>query len=546
MEKTHALEFRALELHGRSMWDHSRLEQVFAVIKDYGLNALVLHESDLTNQIVFPRSLFDPYSFWADAPVRRGFNAIHNDRVYMRYVLDMAEGEGVQVWLELKELTFPDEVLERYPYLLKNGVICPSEPIWYDFIERKFAELIADFPQLAGIITSPGSPEGRAALVQRKCRCRLCEETELSEWYRGIIESVHRPLSTAGAKLAVRDFSYKRADQQAMVEAVRRTPPDVVFCIKVTPHDFYPTFPHNPALGVLNRVQWIEYDVFGQYYGWGVFPCYMEEDLRRRYRYAIEKGASGVLLRVEWERINDLWCLETANRANLVIGAALATGANPTVREVCGQTLSELGLKPGEEDVSIAADALKDTWQIIRNGTYLDDFVFHDNSQFPLNLRKAWWTLNTHHSLSEWTAQTNDIGDLDEALIDSFVEKKEQALSKIRLLSDRIQTYCKARRSPTGNWLSDRYSLYELYIEGFRWISEVCLLARWSEQEGGGTLGSEGKQRFTVVLRSLARYAERLESKIKGKGYRHQLLMLLDLQRVQTVLSEGSKLYGRM
>jgi hypothetical protein len=41
-------------------------------------------------------------------------------------------------------------------------------------------------------------------------------------------------------------------------------PKDVIYCIKVTPHDFYPTFPDNTLIAqVGGRPKWIEYDTNG-------------------------------------------------------------------------------------------------------------------------------------------------------------------------------------------------------------------------------------------------------------------------------------------
>jgi hypothetical protein len=40
----------------------------------------VLHETDLMNRVIFPAAYFDPFDLWEDTPVRRGENAIHNDR----------------------------------------------------------------------------------------------------------------------------------------------------------------------------------------------------------------------------------------------------------------------------------------------------------------------------------------------------------------------------------------------------------------------------------------------------------------------------------
>src|SRR5690606_2015865 len=100
-------------------------------------------------------------------------------------------------------------------------------------------------------------------------------------------------------------------------------------------HDFYPTFPHNPAIGRLRRTQWVEYDVYGQFYGMGVVPCFVYDDLRARLAHAVRHGVTGGLFRVEWERVNDWWCLETLNEVNLILAAALARGDDPTPEDVC-------------------------------------------------------------------------------------------------------------------------------------------------------------------------------------------------------------------
>src|SRR5690348_14810652 len=132
-----ALSFRGLEMHGRRMWERARIVEALSFIRDHGMTALVLHESDLVHQIVFPRVYFDPYAQWKSAPTRRGENAIQNNRVYFDHVLNLAKTYGVDVWIEVKELAFPDEVLEAHPELIKQGQVCPSEPFWHDFIVAK-------------------------------------------------------------------------------------------------------------------------------------------------------------------------------------------------------------------------------------------------------------------------------------------------------------------------------------------------------------------------------------------------------------------------
>ena len=216
--------FRALELHGRHIWQRDSIVRALDVIGRRGLTALVLHETDLVQMVTYPRSYLDPYGLWTSAPTRRGENAIENNRVYLGHVGDLAAQAGVELYVEVKEIGFPDEILELRPELLKDGVVCPSEKFWLEFIERKTDEFFADFPGVAGMISSAGSTEGKASRAQGKCGCALCQQTSLEDWYHGIIGALHGAASRHGRVLAVRDFAYKPADHEPLIRAVDRAP----------------------------------------------------------------------------------------------------------------------------------------------------------------------------------------------------------------------------------------------------------------------------------------------------------------------------------
>jgi hypothetical protein len=439
----------------------------------------------------------------------------------------------------VKELSFTDEILEQHPNLIKNGIVCPSEPFWFEYIETKYTELASDFPGLRGVIVSPGSPEGRASLAQRKCSCPVCEKTVLSDWYSSIILSMHRPLAEAGMCLAVREFSYRPVHQDALIEAVDSSPSDVVFCIKVTPHDFYPTFPHNPALGVLKRTQWIEYDVLGQFYGWGIFPCFMHDDLLERIEYAQRSGVSGALLRTEWERINDWWCLESPNRVNLITGSHLTAGSREQPDSLCRQWMEETGLSPSSGAVDLITELFLETWPVIKKGIYMDDFVFHDCSQFPLSIGRAWWTMENKHGLADWQPDRRGELHLDQRRIESLIEEKEQALSQIRRLSERVKKDHKALGAEFGRLLINLFGLFEDYIYGFRLIAEVNLYARWWQQEEDIPEAELWRIRFETSLKRLEDFTVKLDKLSSEPRHRHQLLMLLSAERARNNLRDG-------
>src|ERR1700712_5068987 len=111
----YAFPIRAVEMHGQRMWERHSVVRTLAFMKRHQLNTLVLHESDLVHQVVYPRAYFDPYALWSDLPSRRGENAIFNKRAYLAHLLGLAEDAGVAVWVNVKEIGFSDEVLAIHP-----------------------------------------------------------------------------------------------------------------------------------------------------------------------------------------------------------------------------------------------------------------------------------------------------------------------------------------------------------------------------------------------------------------------------------------------
>ena len=525
------MECRALELHGKSMWDHRRIEEALSIIREYGLNALVLHESDLMTDFIFPSSLFDPTIPWKGAPIRRGENALHNNRAYLRDILRRASRRGVEVWVEVKELTFPDEVLERAPELFRDGTVCPTDPFWADFIRAKYRDLVSLYPGIRGVIVSAGSPEGRAALSQRKCRCARCARTSLADWYASIIAPMREVLAPAGLRLAVREFSYNADHQQAITQAVSSQPPDVIYCIKATPHDFYPTFPDNELIGsVGDRPKWIEYDTMGQYYGWGVFPCLVSGDIRARFAHAIRHGVSGALLRTEWERINDWWVLETPNRMNLRAGAACASGGSVDDRDLLRGWLEEEHTVSTPAERDLLGELLADTWPLMRATLYMSDFVLNDSSQFPLSVERAWWSMADKHSLAEWFPQRAADLQLDSAKVEGYLQEKKDAVALVERWSDRLR---RDRREelPGGRSISD----LARYVEGFHVVGEVCLRSAWFDQDGAAAAAGGGRQRLAEAVSALRAYAGELRLWLDATEHRHQLAMLMSPDRAEAI-----------
>jgi hypothetical protein len=528
-----AFGFRGLELHGRRMWDRTHILRALDEIERRQLTALVLHETDMMNHVLFPRAFFDPYAAWSGAPPRRGENAIQNNRVWLDTTLRLAASRGIPVWLEVKELAFPDEVLELRPDLVKDGIICPSDPFWWEFLEKRTAELYADFPLVAGLIVSPGSPEGRASRAQDKCGCAHCAATPLKAWYKELVGALHRPSRAAGKPLAVREFAYKPKDQVPLLAAIDELPEDIILCAKVTPHDFYPTFPHNPAIARRPRPMWVEYDVHGQFFGWGLLPCLVRQDIADRFAHAAAHGVDGTVLRVEWERVNDLWALETPNRMNLIAAAALAAGETPDDEQVCRTWLTEEGLDPAA--APWLASIMARTWPLVRGALYLGGHVFADCSMFPRSMGRAFWTMERKHSVMDWDASRRGELDADAARCEAFVAEKQAAIAEASAIRALLDTPPAGLAPATVTTIRHAFRHMETHVRGLALCAEASVRARCVSADVGG----EAMRRdLAACISKLDRFATEIEALAAGQEP-HQMVMLIDHRRARDVMQEA-------
>lgn len=478
-----SIQFRALELHGNKMWQFSEIKKALEFMVQYHMTDLVLHQNDIIQKIVFPRSWFDENILWQDSPVRRGINEIYNNRIYFSTLLKMAQKRNISVWLEVKELECPDEVIEMYPGLIKNGILCPSEPVWLDFIMDKTRELVEDFPEIKGIIVSPGSPEGRTSMAQNKCMCPICQKTNLEDWYYNLIMSMFYPLHEAGRSLMVREFAYKPIHRDSLVAAIERTPAEVGICIKNTPHDFFPTFPHNSAIKDFNdRELWVEYDVYGQFYGWGLVPCVVLEDLRERIEFGIENNVSGYIFRTQWERVNDLSCFDTFNLINLIGAAKFTYDKETSEQDICLSWLKEKNYLTNEEltpsELTSITNWLLKTWQVIRKTLFIRDHVLAYSSMFPKSVDNAWWIIKTKYSLIRWLPEKEEDLKMNKENINAIWKEKDEALDTLTELEDQLKNQEIVPLEKLRKELLDIMPFYRRYVTGFHLIAKAIVLGK--------------------------------------------------------------------
>ena len=211
---------RALEIHSSRMWQWAQVEEALRFMDKFGLNALVFHQNDIVDHVVFPEKFFPPELMWKRNPVR--LHSVHQNRHYINKVAREAKRLGIGFYFEIKEIWFVEQLLEQVPQVRNpDGTICPTHPFWWDLLDVKMRELVEVIPDLAGVIVSPGTRESKATIAANACRCARCRATDPTAWYTQLLTAMHRPRAAAGRTFAVRDFSYSADQQSRMLDAAR-------------------------------------------------------------------------------------------------------------------------------------------------------------------------------------------------------------------------------------------------------------------------------------------------------------------------------------
>ena len=165
-----SFEVRALELHSQYAWDYNWIIKTMDFMKNLDFNTLVLHRNDFIDLIIYPGkyfgyegnardTIFETYShifrkLYRYTPTRR--SGPYQRRAFLKRVLEQAKRRGIDVYIENKELYFPDILLEFYPNLVHNGHICATDPFWLEFLRVKYRDIFSGISRGGGNHHRPG------------------------------------------------------------------------------------------------------------------------------------------------------------------------------------------------------------------------------------------------------------------------------------------------------------------------------------------------------------------------------------------------------
>ncbi len=443
-------EFRGYEIHSSRMWQMAQVDLALEFMKEEGLNALIFHQNDLVDQMVFPEKYYDNDVMWERWPVRR--QGVLYQRDYLNGVIRKAKALGIGFYPEIKEIYTVESIFELKPDLRNaDGTVCPNHPFWTEFLDAKFTELFSVYPDVSGVIVSLGTRESPVSIAANRCHCERCRNTRDLDWYVNVLTAMYRPIAAAGKVLIVRDFAYTAEQQSLMIQACEQVSDDIIIALKAQPHDYYPTFPTNPEIGHTGKLrEYIEFDTWGQYFGMGVSPMSLVEDMKERLEICYEKGAAGAWFRTDWELVHDASVHCSPSMVNLYAGAMLTWDLDTETDEIYRRWVSKGLYSPlktasclqknevpaNPEAWKKLKDFMKASWEAFAKAAYIRGHQYLESDQPPYTIDKAFEIMTVIHSRDDWDPGASSRVSVTPDNMEFIFREKKEAISQTEALYD--------------------------------------------------------------------------------------------------------------
>ena len=535
--------FRGYEIHSSRMWQQAQVDLAMDFMVKHGMNALIFHQNDLVEQLVFPEAYFDNDTMWDNWPVRR--QGVLYQRDYINQVIKKAQKLDIEFYLEIKELDVVDALFEIKPELRgADGTICPNHPFWTEFLKVKFTELFSVYPGIAGIIVSPGTRESAVSIAANRCTCERCQNTPALDWYVNILRAMYEPIHKAGKSLIVRDFAYTAEQQSLMIQACEAISDEIIIALKAQPHDYYPTFPTNPEIGHTGNLrEYIEFDTWGQYFGMGIAPMSLAEDIKERLEVCYEKGAEGVWFRTDWELIHDASVHATPSLVNLYAGAMLSNNLDIDLDEIyrvwtaeglyspmkCA-SCSQIPVRPSNPlAYERLRDFMKASWKAFSKAGYIRGHQYLESDQPPYTMDKAFEIMTVIHSRDDWDEGASGRVAVTAENMEVIFEEKRQAVEETKALHGILQAETLGVTEEFAEDMTNTIDGMILFAEFCDITTRSMYLTRYAEITGEDNDIAAGEN----VLDELEQMAVKIETWEQGTSFPYYLYSRLHPQRIR-------------
>jgi hypothetical protein len=235
-----------------------------------------------------------------------------------RSLIDEGRRWGLDVYLTLSEIDYPDELIERFPELratpppdadrtyspptaggqstlyVKFGVkpnLCLSQPKTWEFVEGKVREIVELFPEAAGFTLSLNGTDSDVFFCDcERCR-RMSKSARAALTFEHIVRGMERGANGRPKKILFSPYmgAWKNImEPEVYLPLAGKLPPSVALRLNMSYGDTYLFNALNPLLGAFvgqGNDELCDFDPGGEYHGgfFGMQPTisrYMDERIK--------------------------------------------------------------------------------------------------------------------------------------------------------------------------------------------------------------------------------------------------------------------------
>lgn len=338
--------------------------------KQYGVNTYVLFSRSFEYLVNYDFEI-EGLGDLSDVVWPEGCEHRQYQQLYARYlneVLDYAERVGIKVIFHTNQFDFPDKLYEMAGEKISGSArVCPAKKMTYDALSGKMAEFFKLFPKCSGMQITISETQVKPT----ECNCEACRDMSEGQRFAKVVQTVYEVAKPLGKEVSIRTWG-----GFATPGNIALLPDDVICSTKCTSGDFHLTSRTSDVIGENADRQEVEFDSWGEYFGYNYFPCYMGDIFAERIKLCADKNVDRIALRLNWNHdINHIFSRSFGNEVNVYMFTRLAQQPDTNPDDLLRKYIAELYPESAREAafrLYKRSGDLQRVWLTIGSDTFYD------------------------------------------------------------------------------------------------------------------------------------------------------------------------------
>lgn len=169
-----------------------------------------------------------------------------------------------------------------------------------------------------------------------RCNCEYCKHLNEGDRFLKVADTLAKTAQTLEKTIVIRTWG--NFEDPVLI---KKLPKSIITSTKSTLPDFHLTNYPNPVLGQ-NSPQEVEFDAWGEYSGFNMFPCYYGDIYEERIKECADMGVERLGLRLNWEPgVRWIFGNKWGNECNVYLFSKLAQSPNANPDEILKECISK-------------------------------------------------------------------------------------------------------------------------------------------------------------------------------------------------------------